>query len=140
MMGDPAEANADYATDIDLSWPTGDDPKGVERGLLLSADRDIQPADVPRLTSQYRAVAADWESGAIAWVAHRNAVPVLILRGVSDVVGPEGSETYGNLAAFEEGARLVMKRLIDELPSWLARFEQSLPPLPPGVTRKMTRE
>jgi hypothetical protein len=55
-------------------------------------------------------------------------VPVLILRGVSDVVGPEGSETYGNLPAFEEGARLVMKKLIDDLPSWLDRFEKSLEP------------
>lgn len=33
QMGDPAEAIAAYATDIDLAWATGDDPKGVQRGL-----------------------------------------------------------------------------------------------------------
>jgi hypothetical protein len=50
-------------------------------------------------------------------------VPVLILRGVSDLVGEGGSETYGNLAAFEEGSRAVMKRLLDELPFWLTRWD-----------------
>jgi adenosylhomocysteine nucleosidase len=78
---------------------------------------------VDRQRKSYGAIAGDWESGAIAWVAHRNQVPVLILRGVSDVVGPGGSEAYGNLGAFEEGTRLVMKRLLDDLPSWLSRWE-----------------
>ena len=126
MMGDSAEAIADYTTT--LAVPAGDLPPGVKRGPIVSGDRDLQPSDNDTLARKYGAAAGDWESGAIAWVAQRNAVPVLILRGVSDVVGPEGSETYGNLPAFEEGARLVMKKLIDDLPSWLDRFEKSLEP------------
>jgi len=125
MMGDSAEAIADYTTT--LSVPSGDLPAGVRRGPIVSGDRDLQPADTAVLAKKYGAAAGDWESGAIAWVAHRNATPLLILRGVSDVVGPEGSETYGNLPAFEEGARLIMKRLLDDLPSWLARYETPRP-------------
>src|SRR5262249_2461996 len=64
----------------------------------------------------------DWESGAIAWTAHRNGVPVLILRGVSDVVGPTGDVTYGSMESFEAGTRKVLGRLLALLeravPSW----------------------
>ena len=129
-MGDPAEAIADYATDIDLAWATGDDPNGVQRGILLSADRDIQLKDVSRLTSQYHAVAADWESGAIAWVAHANRTPVVILRGVSDLVSETGGEAYGSLEVFEAGSRAIMTTLVDQLPFWLARWRASHPNRP----------
>ena len=122
LMGDSTEAIDAYTTEIDVAGIGRDLPPGVRRGLLVSADRDLLPADIPRLQKAYGAVAADWESGAIAWVARRNGVPVLILRGVSDVVGPSGSETYGNLPAFEAGTRLVMKRLLDDLPFWLSRW------------------
>ena len=49
------------------------------------------------LIEKYNAVAADWESGAIAWVAKKNNTRVLILRGVSDLVDDSGGEAYGNL-------------------------------------------
>jgi adenosylhomocysteine nucleosidase len=123
QMGDSAEAIAEYTTPIDVAWAGSPLPEGYRRGPLVSADRDILPADIPRLRSAYGAVAADWESGAIAWVARANGVPVLILRGVSDLVGAEGGEAYGNVSAFEEGTRLVMTVLLDGLPSWLARWE-----------------
>jgi adenosylhomocysteine nucleosidase len=122
QMGDSAEAIAAYSTDIDVGWVGPDLPRGVRRGPIVSGDRDLLPADVPRLRKNYGAAAGDWESGAIAWVAHRNGVKVLILRGVSDLVGADGSETYGNMAAFEAGARTVMRRLFDDLPFWLDRL------------------
>jgi adenosylhomocysteine nucleosidase len=124
QMGDASQAIADYSTDLDLAWATkGELPTGVRRGLLLSADRDILPADVPRLRAGYRGVAADWESGAIAYVARANRTPALILRGVSDLVGEGGGEAYGNEAVFEEGTRRVMTNLIGQLPFWLSRWE-----------------
>ena len=122
LMGDGAEAIADYTTEIDLPR-FADLPKDVHRGTLASADRDLSPTDLERLKQSYGAIAGDWETGAIAWVAKRNRVPVLILRGVSDVVGKSGSETYGDLGAFEEGTRPVMKRLLDDLPFWLTRWD-----------------
>jgi adenosylhomocysteine nucleosidase len=123
QMGDASQAIADYSTNLDLVWAAGELPTGVRRGLLLSADRDILPADVPRLRAGYHGVAADWESGAIAYVAHANRTPILILRGVSDLVGEGGGEAYGNEAVFEEGTRHVMTKLIGQLPFWLSRWE-----------------
>ena len=61
-----------------------------------------------------------WESGAIAWVARRNAVRCLILRGVTDLVGAEGGEAYhGNIQIFHDNAAVIMRRLIESLPGWL---------------------
>jgi adenosylhomocysteine nucleosidase len=132
QMGDSAEAIAAYATDIDVVWAGQSLPSGVRRGPLVSADRDLLPADVEALQQKYAAAAGDWESGAIAWVAHRNRVPVIILRGVSDLVGAQGGEAYANQSVFEAGARLVMKRLFDELPAWLDRWQSARAHTAPG--------
>jgi adenosylhomocysteine nucleosidase len=123
QMGDSEEAIRHYSTTLDLSWVEGDLPRGVRRSLLLSGDRDIVRQEISGLRNRYGALAADWESGAIAHVARLNGVPVLILRGVSDLVGEGGGEAYGNEAAFESGARLIMNGLMDQLPYWLARWE-----------------
>lgn len=120
-MGDSSEAIRDYAVDLDLSWFTGATPSPVTRTLLVSGDRDLVPGELGELASRYGAVAGDWESGAIAYTCARNHQRVLILRGVTDLVGATGSEAYGNLDAFAAGASVVMRRLLDELPAWLAR-------------------
>jgi adenosylhomocysteine nucleosidase len=119
QMTDAESAAAFYSTDLDLSWLPGLLPTPVVRALLVSADRDILAADVPRLASKYEAVAADWESGAIAWVAKRNNQRLLILRGVSDLVGGEGGEAYGDYGLFLRRTGDIMKRLLDALPKWL---------------------
>lgn len=132
QMGDGAEAIEHYATEIDLSWldrgrltVDGESrssvfgPSSVLRGLLVSADRDIVIEDIPILIEKYDAVAADWESGAIAWVAKKNGTRLLILRAVSDLVGGDGGEAYGNLDLFRERTKTVMKELFRQLPDWL---------------------
>ena len=121
QMGDPLEALAHYSTELDLSWLKGEPPQPVRREKLLSADRDLVMEEVPRLRAQFGAVAADWESGAIAYVAARNGVRCLILRAVTDVVGPESAEAYdGTLELFTERARGAMQLLLAALPEWLA--------------------
>ena len=122
QMVDPQEAIAHYATEIDLSWLGQDYPQTVRRTLLVSGDRDLVMDDIPRLKAEYGAVAGDWESGAIAWVAARNNTRCLILRGVTDLVGAGGGEAYdGNVQVFVEGAARILKRLVDALPAWIAR-------------------
>ena len=125
-MTDSDEAIAHYAAEIDLSWleesvqsSVVSDQFSVVRGLLVSADRDIVASDIPVLVEKYDAIAADWESGAIAWVAKQNGVRCLILRGVTDLVGVKGGEAYGNIELFHERTRQVMKGLIEQLPRWL---------------------
>ncbi len=119
QMGDSSDAIEHYASSLDLSWLPLKLPHPVLRGLLVSADRDILAEDIPMLIEKYDAVAADWESGAIAWVAKKNNTRLLILRGVTDLVGGDGGEAYGNLELFHERTKTVMKTLLGQLPDWL---------------------
>jgi adenosylhomocysteine nucleosidase len=122
QMVDPQEAIAHYTTDIDLSWLGDDYPQAVRRTLIVTGDRDLVMDDIPRLKAEYGAVAGDWESGAIAWVAARNNARCLILRGVTDLVGSAGGEAYdGNVEVFVEGAARILRQLVDALPGWIAR-------------------
>ena len=87
---------------------------------MYSADRDLTAAGLREMDARYQPVVADWESGAIAWVAHKNGKPLLILRGVTDLVSPERAEAQGNLQLFQDNTTRVMQSLIAGLPAWLA--------------------
>lgn len=126
-MGDSAEAIRDYSTPIDLAWLHDPLPPRVRKATLVSADSDLDPAAIPRLRQLYSAVAADWESGAIARVAARNSRRLVILRGVTDVVSSRSGEAYGNFALFERRAEQVMRTLLEALPWWLQRALASPP-------------
>lgn len=128
QMGDSAEAIRHYETRLDLSWLRDPLPHPVRRGLLVSADRDILPADIPMLVEKYNAAAADWESAAIAWVAAKNNTRCLILRGVSDLVDGAGGEAYGNLGLFHDRTRAVMQALFAQLPGWVIHYRQGAGP------------
>jgi adenosylhomocysteine nucleosidase len=122
QMTDPQAAIAHYTTELDLSWLREPYPQSVRRTLLVSADRDLIVEDIPQLKAHYGAVAGDWESGAIAWVAAQNDTRCLILRGVTDLVGASGGEAYDrNKHVYHENARTIMEQLVNALPAWLAR-------------------
>jgi len=122
QMGDYDAAIARYTTDLELSWLKESYPQEVYQTVLVSGDRDLLAEDIPRLKAQYGAVAGDWESGAIAWVAARNNTRCLILRGVTDLVGSSGGEAYeGNIHIYVEGAKKILKQLVNALPEWIAR-------------------
>lgn len=112
QMGDPDEAIADYTTTLDVTlWPASlRDRVRIDR--MLSADRDLVLAELPRLRGHFHGVAADWESGAIAWVGARNHTRTLILRCVTDVMTEDGNATYGNLGLFQAAAN---KHMVDLL-------------------------
>jgi adenosylhomocysteine nucleosidase len=117
LMGDLDIATY-YASTLDLSWLPEPYPHPVRRGLIASADSDLPPEKIPFLRSK-GAIAADWESAALAWVAHKNNARLLILRGVSDMVSEQGGEAYGDIEIFNQRAGEVMKQLFDQLPDWL---------------------
>ncbi len=119
QMSDPQAALDHYATRLDLSWLPEPFPLEVQRARLVSADRDILPEDIPSLIERFGARAADWESGAIAWVTARHGLRCMILRGVTDLVGTEGGEAYGNLEMFRDQARKIMQRLVTIVEGWL---------------------
>lgn len=124
QMTDSEEAVRHYSTQLDLSFLPHVLPFPVLRGLLVSADRDILPDDIPMLIKKYNAIAADWESGAIAWVAKKNNIKCMILRGVSDLVDSESGEAYGNYELFNQNTKKIMRKLFDQLPAWLDAIEK----------------
>src|SRR3989442_92012 len=84
-----------------------------------SVERDLTPATLRDIEDRYHPTAVDWESGAIAWVAKRNRTPLLIMRGVSDLVSLERGEAEGNGALWVENTRRIMSTLIANLPKWM---------------------
>lgn len=117
LMGDLDIATY-YASSLDLSWLAEPHPYPARRGLMASADSDLPPKKIPFLKSK-GALAADWESAALAWVAGRNNARLLILRMVSDLVSEQGGEAYGDIEIFNERTKGIMKRLFEQLPDWL---------------------
>ena len=122
QIGDPDSAINRLTTEIDLSWLKESYPIPVVRGTIVSGDRDLIPEDVPMLRDKYGAKVGDWESASIAYVCNKNNVKLLILRGVSDLVGPDGGDAYGQRVIWVEAAERIMKMLFKSLPDWLALF------------------
>ena len=119
-MGDSKEAIDEYTTDIDLSWLGDNFPSQVHKTLLVSADKDLIIDEIEMIKKKYNAVAGDWETGAIAYIAKQNKKKILILRGVSDLVHQNnGGEAYGNFDLFIQRTDTVMRKLLTELPKWI---------------------
>lgn len=120
-MGDSRQAIKDYATEIDLSWINI--PDSIRKTVLVSADKDLVPDEIEMLKDNYKAIAGDWETGAIAYTCKRNNKRLLILRGVTDLVSTKGGEAYGNNEIFVSGTDVVMKKLVTDLPRWLSAIK-----------------
>lgn len=122
-MGDSKEAIQDYTTEIDLTWLGDSYPVEVLETVLVSADKDLRLDEIEKLKSEYAAIAGDWETGGMAYIASRNNTKILILRGVSDLVSSTEGEAYGNFELFIERAEKVMFKLLDDLPKWIVYIE-----------------
>lgn len=126
QMGDPTEHINHYVTDIDISWLNEPLPLKVVRSLMVSGDRDLFCDEIGLLKSNYGAIAGDWESGAIAWVALKNQIQCLILRGVTDLVSENGGDVYtGNVSYYYKNTELVMYQIISSLPQWLLKYKSA---------------
>jgi len=112
------DISAYYASSLDLSWLADPLPHPARRALIASADSDLPPGKIPALKAK-GAVAADWESAALTWVARKNGARLLILRAVSDIVNDKEGEAYDNIEIFNERAKEIMQKLIAQLPDWL---------------------
>lgn len=117
LMGDP-DISDYYASTLDLSWLAEPQPFPTRRGVIASADGDLPLNKISDLKAN-SAIAADWESAALAWVARKNNARLLILRAVSDLVSQAGGEAYDNTEIFNERAQAMMKQLVGQLPGWL---------------------
>ena len=116
-MGSAEAAILARTTEIDLTWLDDEFPIPVRRTHIVSGDRDLVPSEVTGLVRDFDAVAGDWESSAIAYVAARRGVPLLIIRAVSDLVDEVAGETIGALPVFKEAAAAAMRSLLADLES-----------------------
>jgi adenosylhomocysteine nucleosidase len=124
QIGDTDSAIARLTTEIDLDWLKEPYPIPVVRGTIVSGDRDLIPEDIPVLRDKYGAKVGDWESAGIAYVCNKNGAHLLILRGVSDLVGSDGGDAYGSRVTWVEAAEKIMKNLFASLPDWLALYQE----------------
>ena len=90
---------------------------------MASADQDIDFRNFQILTQKFIVPAADWESGAIAWVLKANGVKGLILRGARDIITPLASETDNNHALWLSRVELIIQKLLRDLPFYLENFQ-----------------
>lgn len=118
LMGDYGSVSDYYASILDLSWLPEPYPHLARRGTIASADSDLLPEKIPNLIG-LGAIAADWESAALAWVASKNNARLLILRAVSDLVSLEGGEAYNNIDLYRKRTQVIMRKLIEQLPDWI---------------------
>lgn len=119
QMLDQDSAESHYSTNLDLSWLGDSYPIRIVKAPMLSADRDLVVDDIPFLKEHYSARVGDWESGAIAYVASRNKIRLLILRGVTDLVGEKGGEAYGNYELYERTTQTIMQSLDLSISGWI---------------------
>ena len=121
-MDDPVAALNHYRTRNDTTWITNPLPEGTRKARVISADQDIDYAAFDLLTETYKADAADWETGAFAWVAARNQTQWLALRGVSDLVTPQGSETDNGVDLWRSRLAQLMQSILADLPFYFSEF------------------
>lgn len=125
QIGDTDSTIREFTTEIDTCWIKEPYPIPVFKGTIVSGDRDLRPEDIPMLKEKYNAKVADWESGGIAYVCNKNGIQLLILRGVSDLVGISGGEAYnGTRVVWVESAERIMRKLIASLPEWLKKYQE----------------
>jgi adenosylhomocysteine nucleosidase len=125
-MDNPVAALNHYRTKNDISWITDLLPAGTRKARIISADQDIDYASFDLLTTTHQADAADWETGAFAWVAALSHIPWLALRGVSDVVTPQGSETDNGVDLWRSRLDQLMRKILADLPFYFMEFERNI--------------
>jgi adenosylhomocysteine nucleosidase len=114
-----------YAVQPNLDWLGTNLPFKVKRLKLFSADRDIRPVDVSGILRQFGAAAADWESGAFAWVCARNHKDWLVLRTVTDLVSDQHGEALGNADLWKQRTVQAMQVLLNHLPWLIERYRKT---------------
>jgi adenosylhomocysteine nucleosidase len=125
-MGFQYESIKNYTTSLDLSKYPLKCLSRMRKVLMLTADRDIVPEQVPSLIKNFDGVVGDWESGAIAWVCDKNKTDILIIRGVSDLVSETDGQAYDEDGTFfKEACTKIMELLLRKFHELLSELSGS---------------
>jgi nucleoside phosphorylase len=106
----------DHAVVCPIDWSACPFPHVVSPGIIATGDGDVTAETAPWLHATFAATVADWESGAIAYVCALNAIPWLILRGVSDTPTMPPDQQY---ARYQHNTPVIMQQLWGLIPSVL---------------------
>ena len=98
--------------------------KDIQREIIVSGDRDIDPNDIDYLINEYGAKAGDWESASIAFVADKNKSDLVIIRGVSDVISTSHGEAYNDNNIFIDNTAIIMNKLFKILPEIIEQYNR----------------
>jgi adenosylhomocysteine nucleosidase len=112
----------ELTTDLPGLWTHVVTPYPVHRGLMVSGDLAVTAANVQLVRDRFPALAADWESGAVAKVCALNGIPCAILKGVSDL--PEAAVAQ-QLERYYTNTPRVMERVWQILEQYLAAWSSS---------------
>lgn len=121
-MDDPLQAITHYRSSNAYTWITSPLPPNTRYARIASADQDVNFSSYQLLTHTYQVAAADWETGAFAWVASRAGTPWLGLRAVSDIITPHTSETDGKVELWRSRLQDLMSSLLSTLPFYFSEF------------------
>jgi len=110
-----------HTTNINLSYLKDKNILKLPKKVIVTGDQDLIPEKVPELYETYNAVIGDWESGSISWICKKNGIKLLIIRGVSDLVGSDGNPAYKeDEGVFRDGVKIVMPKLINIVSDFLS--------------------
>jgi nucleoside phosphorylase len=113
---------------LDLSWVDFHNiPHPVFRGFMATADQSVTSSNY-RILREENAIAADWETAAIAKICYLNDINCCVLRGVSDVPDEMGqTDTELQYEDYKHNTSIIMQRLISSyLPLFISQFKISL--------------
>jgi adenosylhomocysteine nucleosidase len=111
LMGDIEAERSHYTSVVDPALLASVSNATTLREVTIgTGDRDLDEDEAAALAEMGIDV-VDWESAAIAYVARRNGLPWLIVKGVSDMVSSQG-DAVSLHDAYATGAAEVMARLI----------------------------
>ncbi len=85
--------------------------KGIHIGRIATGDQDIDLL-VRNSLEPLGVLAADWESAAVSHVCSLNSVPLIVVRGVSDIPGYKGASMEDQAESYQTRTPRIMEKIL----------------------------
>ncbi len=101
----------------DSAFPETDKRPNLMLGTVVSGDRFIQDPDKLRwLQREFSALATEMEGAAVGYTCDLNALPFVVVRGLSDTAGDAAKDDYASsLSAVCQNCYRLLAQLIPEI-------------------------
>jgi len=85
---------------------------GIHVGRIATGDQDIDLL-VRRSLEPLGVLAADWESAAVSHICTLNDIPLVVIRGVSDIPGYEGASIEDQAESYYSRTPRIMDKILN---------------------------